>query len=239
MARLSVNVDHVATVRQARLGVEPDPVTAAMVVELAGADGITAHLREDRRHIQDRDITLLREMVKGDLNLEMAATPEMMRIAMEAKPDLITIVPEKRQELTTEGGLNLRLQRDRDHLQRFVAKLREASFRVNLFIDPDPEQIKIAHKVNASGVELHTGKYADVKGERLIDDEFRRIENGASLASRLGLVVHAGHGLDYRNVSRITAIKEIEEFAIGFSIIARSVMVGIERAVKEMVALVQ
>ena len=239
MARLSVNVDHVATVRQARLGAEPDPVTAAMVVELAGADGITAHLREDRRHIQDRDITLLRAMVKGSLNLEMAATPEMMNIAMGVKPDLITIVPEKRQELTTEGGLNLSLQRDRDHLKRFVASLREASFKVNLFIDPDPEQIRIAHKLNASGIELHTGRYAEVREGRLTDDEFRRIENGATLASKLGLAVHAGHGLDYRNVARITSIREIEELAIGFSIIARSVMVGIERAVKEMAAIVK
>lgn len=221
------------------MGVEPDPVTAAMVVELAGADGITAHLREDRRHIQDRDIRLLRDMVKGSLNLEMAATPEMMRIAMETKPDLITIVPEKRQELTTEGGLDLRLQRERDHLKRFISKLREASFEVNLFIDPDPEQIKLAHKANASGVELHTGKYADVSEERLVDEEFSRIGNGAALASRLGLSIHAGHGLDYRNVARVTSIKEVEEFAIGFSIIARSVMVGIERAVKEMAILVQ
>ncbi|MFQ5586742.1 MAG: pyridoxine 5'-phosphate synthase, partial [Thermodesulfobacteriota bacterium] len=147
MARLSVNVDHVATVRQARLGAEPDPVTAAMLVELAGADGITVHLREDRRHIQDRDLALLRETVRGFLNLEMAATPEMQKVALSVKPDLVTIVPEKRQELTTEGGVDLRLHRDRDHLKRYVAGLKDAGLRVNLFIDPDPEQIRIAHKL--------------------------------------------------------------------------------------------
>jgi len=239
MARLSVNIDHVATVRQARLDAEPDPITAAMAVELAGADSVTAHLREDRRHIQDRDINLLRRMLKTGLNLEMAATPEMMNIALAEKPDLITIVPEKRQELTTEGGLNLKLQRDRDHLKRFVSSLIQAGLKVNLFIDPDPEQIRIAHKLDAHGVELHTGRYAEVKGGSRKEEEFKRIQDGALLAARLGLAVHAGHGLDYRNIVRITSIKEIEEYAIGFSIIARSIMVGISRAVKEMAALVK
>jgi pyridoxine 5-phosphate synthase len=239
MARLSVNVDHIATLRQARLVAEPDPVTAAMLVEIAGANGITVHLREDRRHIQDRDLTILKQMIKTSLNLEMAATPEMLKIALDIRPDMITVVPEKRKELTTEGGLDLRLHRERDYLKRFIASLKDADIRVNLFIDPDPEQIRNAHKLSSNGVEIHTGRYADTKKRSSMAEELKRIYDTAVLADRLGLSVHAGHGLDYNNVSRVVQIEEIKEFAIGFSIIARSVIVGIEKAVKEMLELVK
>lgn len=235
MARLSVNVDHVATVRQARLDREPDPVTAALMAELAGADGITVHLREDRRHIQDRDLRLLRETVKTSLNLEMAATEEMLEVALEVRPDMVTLVPEKRAELTTEGGLNVAA--NREVISRVVSTLSDAGIGVNLFIDPDPKSIKETRRIAPRGVELHTGTYANADG-RTRDEELKRIKDAASLASRLGLRVHAGHGLDYRNVLAVREIEEIEEFAIGFSIVARSIYCGIERAVREMKALV-
>ncbi len=238
MARLSVNVDHVATLRQARRESEPDPVTAAMLAETAGADGITVHLREDRRHIQDRDLAVLKKMVKTSLNLEMAATGEMVQIAMDIKPDMVTIVPEKREELTTEGGLDLK-GHNREEIKRFTRTLKDSGLKVNLFLDPDPEQIKIAHKIDASGVEIHTGRYANMRDDHMRGQEVKRIYNAANLISKLGMAVHAGHGLDYRNVSMIREIGEIEEFAIGFSIIARSVTAGIERAVREMVELVR
>jgi len=232
MARLSVNVDHIATIRQARRTKEPDPVTAASLAEIGGADAITIHLREDRRHIQDRDAIILRKTIKTKLNLEMAATQEMLKIALELKPDMVTLVPEKRQELTTEGGLDVRTHKD--HLKTFLGTLKEAGIRVNLFIDPEPEQIKASHKIDTNGIEIHTGKYCDAKDEIMKDKELERIYNTALLASKLGMAVHAGHGLDYYNVKKVTEIKEIEEFAVGFSIIARSVFVGIERAVREM-----
>jgi len=232
MARLSVNVDHIATIRQARRTKEPDPVTAASLAEIGGADAITIHLREDRRHIQDRDAIILRKTIKTKLNLEMAATQEMLKIALELKPDMVTLVPEKRQELTTEGGLDVRTHKD--HLKKFLGTLKEAGIRVNLFIDPEPEQIKASHKIDTNGIEIHTGKYCDAKDEIMKDKELERIYNTALLASKLGMAVHAGHGLDYYNVKKVTEIKEIEEFAVGFSIISRSVFVGIERAVREM-----
>jgi len=237
MARLSVNVDHVATIRQARCAKEPDPVTAAALAELGGADGITIHLREDRRHIQDRDAIILRKTVKVKLNLEMAATQEMLKIAFELKPDMVTLVPEKRQELTTEGGLDVRAHKD--HLKKFIATLKDAGIRVNLFIDPEPEQVKASHRIDTNGIEIHTGKYCDTQDGVLKDKELERIYNTALLASKLGMAVHAGHGLDYYNIKRVAEIKEIEEFAIGFSIIARSVFVGIERAVREIKVLVR
>jgi len=236
MARLSVNVDHVATVRQARLATEPDPVTAAMMAELAGADGITIHLREDRRHIQDRDLRLMRKMVKTRLNLEMAATKEMCEIALEVKPDMVTLVPEKRQELTTEGGLDVRGQTE--HLKRYVAGLRDAGIPVNLFIDPSPEAVKAAHRIGSDGVEIHTGKYADVKGDKNRESELKRVADCVLLSSRLGMKTHAGHGLDYNNIGPIASLGGIEEFAIGYSIIARSIYVGIKKAVREMKRLV-
>lgn len=237
MARLSVNVDHVATVRQARLVVEPDPVTAALKAELAGADSITVHLREDRRHIQDRDLFLLKRIAKTGINLEMAATAEMLGIALEVKPDMVTFVPEKRKELTTEGGLNVK--KDMDSLKKFTASLKEAGIRVNLFIDPEPEAVKDSHRIDADGVELHTGRYADAPksgGDR--ERELKRVYDSAAIGARLGLKVHAGHGLDYMNIKDVVRIDEIEEFAIGFSIIARSIYVGIEEAVREMKRLI-
>ncbi len=237
MARLSVNVDHVATVRQARLAREPDPVTAALKAELSGADGITVHLREDRRHIQDRDLMLMRKMIKTRLNLEMAATKEMYKIALEVKPDLVTLVPESREELTTEGGLDVK--NTSEHLKGVVAALADAGIPVNLFIDPVPESIKMSHRIGASGVELHTGRYADAATEKMRQVEFKRIHDCVMLGRRLMLNIHAGHGLDYHNIKAMAEIREIEEFAIGYSIVARSIYVGIEEAVREMAELVR
>jgi len=237
MARLSVNVDHVATVRQARRAKEPDPVTAAALAELGGADGITIHLREDRRHIQDRDAIILRKTVKTRLNLEMAATQEMLKVALELKPDMVTLVPEKRQELTTEGGLDVRTHRD--YLKKFIGSLREAGIHVNLFIDPEAEHVKASHRMDANGVEIHTGRYCEAKDKTAMEGELKRIYDTAMLAAKLGMAVHAGHGLDYYNIKRVTEIKEIEEFAIGFSIVTRSVFVGMERAVREMKELIK
>ncbi len=237
MPKLSVNVDHVATVRQARMIDEPDPVVAAGIAEVAGAQGITVHLREDRRHIQDRDVRILRETVKTRLNLEMAATDEMVAIAMEIKPDMVTIVPEKRAELTTEGGLDVVTYAD--PLSAAIKRLKLAGIQVNLFIDPAQEAVKASHRIDADGVELHTGSYANNFLSDLREAEFTKISESARFASKLGLAVHAGHGLDYRNVSAIREIPEIEEYAIGFSIIAQSVFVGLESAVRDMVELVR
>ena len=232
MARLSVNVDHVATIRQARLSSEPDPVTAALKAEIAGADAITVHLREDRRHIQDRDLHILRKTIKTRLNLEMAATSEMLSMALEVKPDMVTIVPEKRQELTTEGGLDVK--RDMEGLKRFVSTLREGRIHVNLFIDPTPDAVKASHRIGSDGVEIHTGGYAEARDAKEREAGFKRVCDAAMFSKRLNMRTHAGHGLDYNNIREMAAIKEIEEFAIGFSIIARSVYVGIEEAVREM-----
>ncbi|MDH4226956.1 MAG: pyridoxine 5'-phosphate synthase [Deltaproteobacteria bacterium] len=237
MPTLTVNVDHVATVRQARRHVEPDPVVAAAMAELGGADGITVHLREDRRHIQDRDLEVLRKTVKTRLNLEMAATKEMLDIAVKTKPDMVTIVPEKRQELTTEGGLDLRL--NTDNMKTYVTALKDAGISVNLFIDPVPEAIKASHRVGANGIELHTGKYAELKLDADKVVEFKRLHEAAVTAKRMNLKVHAGHGLDYINIKEIAAIREIEEYAIGFSIVARSIYVGMEEAVREMKRLIR
>lgn len=237
MATLSVNVDHVATVRQARLADEPDPVTAALAAELAGADGITVHLREDRRHIQDRDVRVLREVAKTSLNLEMAATAEMLAIAREVKPDLVTLVPEKRQELTTEGGLDVAAQFE--GLKSFVGELVTAGIPVNLFIDPSVDAVKTSHRIGSTGVEVHTGSYAEAEGEEARRGELRKIQDAASFSKKLGMRTHAGHGLDYRNVRPLAAMPEIDEFAIGFSIIARSVHIGIDQAVREMIYLVK
>jgi pyridoxine 5-phosphate synthase len=237
VAKLSVNVDHVATLRQARRTVEPDPVAAALKAELAGADAITAHLREDRRHIQDRDIELLRKTIKTRLNLEMAATEEMLSIALDVKPDMVTLVPEKRQELTTEGGLDIKAHGD--SLKRYISTLRDAGICVNLFLDPVADSMRAAKNSGANGVEIHTGRYAEGKSEKERAGELKRIHDCAVLARRLNLKIHAGHGLDYRNIADVARIKEIEEFAIGFSIIARSVYVGIEGAVREMLLLIR
>lgn len=237
MAKLGVNIDHVATVRQARGGVEPDPVAAAALAEFAGADGITVHLREDRRHIQDRDLTILRKTIKTRLNLEMAATDEMVSIAQQIKPDMCTLVPEKRLELTTEGGLDVRC--NMEQLKSAVERLRACGIPVSLFIDADPDQIKAADKVGADFIEIHTGLFAEAADWKSEEKELIRIENGVKLAQKLGLGVNAGHGLNYSNIKRIATIRGIEEYNIGHSIISRAVMTGLEKAVRDMVELVR
>ncbi|MCL2760693.1 MAG: pyridoxine 5'-phosphate synthase [Desulfuromonadales bacterium] len=236
MAKLGVNIDHIATLRQARGGVEPDPVTAAAIAELAGADGITIHLREDRRHIQERDLNLLRQTVKTRLNLEMAATEQILGIAAKVKPDMCTIVPEKRKELTTEGGLDVRI--NGDELKEAVDYLHRAEIPVSFFIDPDPEQIKAADKAGADYVEIHTGHFADAPDWKTQDQELIEIENAVKLARKLGLGVNAGHGLNYSNIKMFAQVRGIEEFNIGHSIIARAVITGLEKAVREMAQLV-
>lgn len=236
MARLGVNIDHVATLRQARGGTDPDPLTAAILVELAGADGLVVHLREDRRHIQDRDLTMLREIVRTKLDLEMAADDAMAKIALSVKPDLVTLVPERRQELTTEGGLDVANHRER--IQKIVDLLRDGGIPTSLFIEPSLDQIKAAHKIGAAYVELHTGRYANAKRSKEEDEEFEAITQAAKLAYKLGLGVNAGHGLTYKNVKRLAKLPEIVEFNIGHSVIARSVMVGLVQAVREMKELV-
>jgi pyridoxine 5-phosphate synthase len=230
--RLGVNVDHVATLRQARRAAYPDPVAAALLAELAGADQITIHLREDRRHIQDRDLQVMRRTVTTRLNLEMAATAEMVKIAYELRPDEVTLVPERREELTTEGGLDV--VRGREAISRIVKTLRDADVLVSLFVDPDPDQVKAAVRVEAQAVEIHTGRYCDARLAADRRRELARVVDAAKAASKLGLQVAAGHGLHYRNVQPIVAIREIEELNIGHSIVARAVLVGMERAVREM-----
>lgn len=236
MARLGVNIDHVATLRQARGGQEPDPLAAAVLVEQAGADGLVVHLREDRRHIQDRDFTLLKEIVHTKLNLEMAPEDSIAKIALSVKPDLVTFVPERRQELTTEGGLAVTEHRER--LTSLVKLFHEAGISVSLFIDPDFSQVRAAHKIEADYVELHTGRYANTTRLKEEQTEYEALAQAAKLAYKLGLGVSAGHGLNYRNVQRLTNISEIVEYNIGHSIIARAVFVGLERAVREMKTLV-
>ena len=236
MAKLCVNVDHIATVREARKTVEPDPVAAAILSELAGADGITIHLREDRRHIQERDLRIMREVVKTKLNLEMAATREIIDIALAVTPDQVTLVPEKRQEITTEGGLDVLSQEG--YLKGVVREFKNANIPVSIFIDPDMEQLKSARKTEADCVEINTGKYSEAKTEMETDTEFNKVEAAVLFAFKSGFIVHAGHGLTYRNVKRIAALKEISELNIGHNIIARAVIVGIERAVREMLYII-
>ena len=233
--RLGVNVDHVATLRQTRRTAYPDPVTAAAICELAGADQITCHLREDRRHVQERDVRLLRQTVVTKLNLEMAATQEMVKIAYDIKPDLVTLVPERREELTTEGGLDA--VHHKDQLKKYVASLKDADIEVSLFIDPDLDQVRAAHRVEAEAIEIHTGKYCDARGESDRRAELLRITDAATAARKLGLRVAAGHGLNYHNVMDLLPVPEIEEYNIGHSIVAQAIVVGLERAVRDMVAL--
>lgn len=235
MAKLGVNVDHVATVRQARGGAEPDPVTAAAICEMAGADSIVAHLREDRRHVQDRDLRLLAESIKTRLDMEMAATDEMVAIACELKPAICTIVPEKRQELTTEGGLDVAGQLA--GLTPRISKLRDTGIIVSMFVEPSPEQIKACRDIGADFVEIHTGNYANLRGMEQVK-ELERIREAALLAAALGIGVNAGHGLDYHNIEPLTRIAEIEEYNIGHSIMARAMFHGLERAVRDMRALI-
>ena len=234
MLTLGVNIDHVATIRQARRTVEPDPVAAAVLAELAGADGITAHLREDRRHMQDRDIRRLRETVRTRLNLEMAATAEMVQIALEIKPDYVTLVPERREEVTTEGGLDIAGQLDR--LKSVVDRLQSAGIPVSLFIDPEPTQIDASAQVKAQFIELHTGRYAEAYMANRWQDELANLRNGCDRAVAAGLRINAGHGLTYWNVYPITELPGMEELNIGHSIISRSVLVGLDRAIREMKA---
>jgi pyridoxine 5-phosphate synthase len=236
MARLGVNVDHVATIRQARGGSEPDPVTAAALCELAGAEGITVHLREDRRHIQDRDVMVLRGTVQTRLNLEMAATEEMVGIALKVVPDCVTLVPEKRQELTTEGGLDV--VNGQAALSCTIERLRPAGIQVSLFVASDAEQLKASAKLGADCIEIHTGCYCAARGREQAA-ELAKIAAAIETAQRLGLRVHAGHGLNYVNLRPVVALGGIEEFNIGHSIISRAVLVGLERAVREMVDLVR
>jgi pyridoxine 5-phosphate synthase len=232
--RLGVNIDHVATLRQARRGQAPDPVHAAALAELAGAEQITLHVREDRRHVNDRDLEVLRKTVQVALNLEMAAVEPMVELALRHRPDTVTLVPEKREELTTEGGLEV--VGHRDPVERTTSALRSAGIEVSLFIDPDLEQVRASHRVAAHAVELHTGRYCEAKGEQRTRELHRLIE-AAHGAQKLGLRVAAGHGLDYLNVGPVASILEVTELNIGYSIVCRAVLVGFERAVREMKAL--
>ena len=236
MPQLGVNIDHVATVRQARRTNEPDPVWAAALAELAGADGITLHLREDRRHISERDLRVLRQTVTVKLNLEMACEPEILEIACDVKPDQATLVPEKREEITTEGGLDVRGNRDR--VARTVDRLHQAGISVSLFLDPDPRQIEEAARLAADAVELHTGQYALAALGAVQDKELDNIRDVGALVRQAGLTLHAGHGLTYRNVRPIAAIEGMHELNIGHSIISRAIMVGFVEAVREMKRLV-
>jgi len=236
MAHLAVNVDHIATIREARGTDEPDPVLVAGIAELAGAEGIICHLRMDRRHVKDRDLELLRRTVKTKLNLEMAPAKELLDIALAIKPDVVTLVPERREELTTEGGLDV--ARNREEYGRITCTLKEAGIAVSFFIDPDPDQIRESATAGADIIELNTREYSEARTEPDILREFEKIKEAAKLAGELKLRVHAGHGLNYVNVRRFASIPEIEEYSIGHSIIARTVMVGIDQAVREMVALV-
>jgi pyridoxine 5-phosphate synthase len=235
--RLGVNVDHVATLRQARRASYPDPVTAAAIAEMAGANQVTIHLREDRRHIQERDLRILRDTCQTALNLEMAAAQEMVKVAYEVKPDLVTLVPERREELTTEGGLDVASQRDA--LAQLIRHLRDGEIEVSLFIDPDLDQIRAAHKVDADRVELHTGRYCEARNAAERQRELERLVDAAKAANKLGMGCAAGHGLNYDNVQSVVAIPEIDELNIGHAIVARAVLVGLDRAVRDMLALMR
>lgn len=236
MPALGVNIDHVATIRQARKTVEPDPVWAAALAELAGAEGITVHLREDRRHIQDRDLHVLCQTVQVKINLEMAATDEMVAIACELCPGQVTLVPEKREEVTTEGGLDVIGQSDR--IQATNRRLRAAGIETSLFIDPDCNQVRAARESGAGAVELHTGRYAEARTPDTLEHEFQALVTAAETARREGLLLHMGHGLTYRNVQRVAQIPGVSELNIGHSIVSRAVLVGLEAAVREMKALI-
>jgi pyridoxine 5-phosphate synthase len=230
--RLGVNIDHVATLRQARKGRYPDPVVAAALAELGGADQITLHVREDRRHVNDRDLEMLRDTVNGTLNLEMAAVQPMLELALQHRPETATLVPERREELTTEGGLDVIT--NREEVRRVARALRDAGVEVSLFVDPDLEQIKASHRADAQAVELHTGRYCDARNAQERARELARVVEAARAAARLGLRVAAGHGLDYWNVRPVAEIEEITELNIGYAIVCRAVLTGLSRAVREM-----
>jgi pyridoxine 5-phosphate synthase len=236
MVELGVNIDHVATVRQARRTNEPDPVWAAALAELGGADAITVHLREDRRHIQDRDVRLLRETITVKLNLELALAEEVLAIACQLRPDQATLVPERREEVTTEGGLDAVGGRDR--LAAAIDRLRDAGIVVSLFLDPDPRQIEVAAELGAQAVELHTGQYALAQGQAACNRELNSLRRAAERVNALGLALHAGHGLTYRNVRPVAQLPMVRELNIGHSIVARALMVGFTEAVRQMKALI-
>lgn len=237
MKKLMVNIDHVATLRQARGTHYPEPVYAASIAETAGASGIIVHLREDRRHINDRDVKILREVVKTKLNLEMAATDEMVAIARDIKPDMITLVPEKREELTTEGGLDVVGLTKK--IQMAVESVKNKGIKVSLFVDPEEKQIIASKEIGADMVEIHTGAYSDALNEKIQDKELKKVIDAARKGKELGLGVNAGHGLHYHNVRKIVAIPEIDELSIGHSIIARAVFTGFEQAVRDMLRLIK
>ena len=235
MAKLCVNIDHIATLREARKGVEPDPLWGAVICELAGVNGITVHLREDRRHIRERDVRLLKELLTVKLNLEMSVAPEIVGIAQRLKPEQVTLVPEKREELTTEGGLDVLGVKD---LKKIVDTFKKDNIIVSLFIDAEANQIKASGEAGADFIELHTGQYANVVGEGERKKELEKLADGAKQALDIGLRVHAGHGLNYQNVKPVANIPGIEDLNIGHSIISRAVFVGLEKAVKEMLSLI-
>jgi len=235
--RLCINIDHIATLRQARMEKEPDPVVAAGICELAGVDGIVCHLREDRRHIIDRDVRILKETVKTKLDLEMAVTDEMVKIACEIKPYMVTLVPEKRQELTTEGGLDLNAAEFK--LVPAIEKFKDEGIKTSVFIEPNPDSVDQALEIGADMIEIHTGKYGLVTEPDAVLNELQRINETAKLAKELGLGVNAGHGLNYLNITAIANISEIDEVSIGHSIITRAVFTGLENAVKEMLTTIR
>jgi pyridoxine 5-phosphate synthase len=232
MARLGVNIDHVATIRQARGGREPDPVWAAVLAELGGADGITIHLREDRRHIQDRELRLLRETVQVRLNLEMAVAPEIVDLALRARPDQVTLVPERREELTTEGGLDVDGQVHR--VREAVGRIAGAGISVSLFIDPDPRQVEATIAMGVAAAELHTGRYADAPEGPPRRDELEALRRAGAALVAAGVALHAGHGLNYRNVGAIARLDRMAELNIGHAIVSRAIFVGLTQAVREM-----
>ena len=235
--RLGVNIDHIATLRQARRGRRPDPIEAAQVCERAGAHQIVCHVREDRRHIQETDVRRLKRTLRIPLNLEMSIAPEMVRLALAVRPNSATLVPERRQELTTEGGLDV--SRLAGRLRRIVPAFAQAGIAVSLFIDPDPRQVRVAHELGVPSIELHTGRYAQANSTRAQARELRVLAQTATLGHQLGLVIAAGHGVDYDNAAPLARIAQIEELNIGFSIVSRAVFVGIDQAVREMLALVR
>lgn len=234
--RLSVNIDHFATLREARQSNEPEPILAALLAEQAGAEGIVCHIRGDRRHIKERDLQILRQVIKTKLNIEMAATEEMKNIALEINPDVVSLVPEREEELTTEGGLDV-ISNER-HLGPHIQELQKAEIKVSIFIDPDLKQINACSRAGVNLIEINTGKYADLKPGKERRKALEEIKKAASYGHKLGLEIHAGHGLDYKNIFPVVEIPEITEFSIGFSIIARSAIVGIDMAVREMVNLI-
>jgi pyridoxine 5-phosphate synthase len=235
--KLAVNIDHFATIREARKSNEPEPVLAALLSEQAGAEGIVCHIRGDRRHIKERDLRLFRETIKTKLNIEMAATEEMKKIAIDLKPEVVSLVPEREEELTTEGGLDV--ISNEKHLGPHIQELQKAGIRVSIFVDPNLKQIEACHRVGVNLIEINTAKYSDLKPGAERDKALDEIKEVAKYSHTLGLEIHAGHGLDYKNVQPITEIPEISELSIGFSIVARSAIVGIDMAVREMVSLIE